>query len=85
MNFVITPTILFLSFSSKLLLNPSNRFCLCVASNEFLYADVSLKKLNAQILETKINSEVFLNNLLKAKNSEFEALSNKKLALEEIF
>ena len=51
----------------------------------FIYKNktLSLKKLNAQILETKINSEVFLNNLLKAKNSEFEALSNKKLALEE--
>ena len=44
---------------------------------------LSFKKLNAQIEETKINSEVFLNNLLKAKNSEFQALSNQKLALEE--
>ena len=44
---------------------------------------LSLKKLNAQVLETKINSEVFLNNLLKNKNSELQALSNQKLALEE--
>ena len=35
------------------------------------------------MLETKINSEVFLNNLLKSKNSELQALSNQKLALEE--
>ena len=44
---------------------------------------LALEKLNAQILETKINSEVFLNNLLKAKNSELQALSNQKSALEE--
>ena len=44
---------------------------------------LALEKLNAQILETKINSEVFLNNLLKAKNSELQALSNQESALEE--
>jgi len=51
----------------------------------FIYKNKTLyfKKLKAQIVETKINSEVFLNNLLKAKNSEFQALSNQKLALEE--
>ncbi len=51
----------------------------------FIYKNktLSFKKLNAQIVETKINSEVFLNNLLKAKNSEFQALSNQKLAFEE--
>ncbi len=56
-----------------------------LVKTNFIYKnkELSLKKLNAQILETKINSEVFFNGLLKTKNSEFEALSNKKLALEE--
>ena len=51
----------------------------------FLYKNkmLSLNKIKTQIQEIKINSEVFKNNLLKIKNSEFESLSNQKLTLEE--
>ena len=44
---------------------------------------LSLNKIKTQIEEIKINSEIFKNNLLKIKNSEFESLSNQKLTLEE--
>ena len=44
---------------------------------------LSLNKIKTQVEEIKINSEVFKNNLLKIKNSEFESLSNQKLTLEE--
>ena len=51
----------------------------------FVYKNklLSLNKIKTQIQEIKINSEVFKNNLLKIKNSEFESLSNQKLTLEE--
>ena len=51
----------------------------------FVYKNkmLSLNKIKTQIEEIKINSEVFKNNLLKIKNSEFESLSNQKLTLEE--
>ena len=51
----------------------------------FVYKNkmLSLNKIKTQIEEIKINSEIFKNNLLKIKNSEFESLSNQKLALEE--
>ena len=51
----------------------------------FVYKNkmLSLNKIKTQVEEIKINSEVFKNNLLKIKNSEFESLSNQKLTLEE--
>ena len=51
----------------------------------FVYKNkmLSLNKIKTQIEEIKINSEIFKNNLLKIKNSEFESLSNQKLTLEE--
>ena len=51
----------------------------------FVYKNkmLSLNKIKTQVEEIKINSEVFKNNLLKIKNSEFELLSNQKLTLEE--
>ena len=51
----------------------------------FIYKNkiLSLNKIKTQVEEININSEVFKNNLLKIKNSEFESLSNQKLTLEE--
>ena len=51
----------------------------------FVYKNkmLSLNKIKTQVEEIKINSEIFKNNLLKIKNSEFESLSNQKLTLEE--
>ena len=51
----------------------------------FVYKNkmLSLNKIKTQVEEIKINSEVFKNNLLKIKNSEFESLFNQKLTLEE--